>query len=118
MYAKKTDNIGDVNISTEIIEQMVWLCAMECFGIVGMASRSVTNGIIELLKKENLRKGVKVVEEDGRLIIDIYVIVEFGVKIVTVAENLIDTVKYNVEKQTWLKIKKINVHVQSVRANQ
>ncbi|MCO8194720.1 MULTISPECIES: Asp23/Gls24 family envelope stress response protein [Anaerofustis] len=118
MYAKKTDNIGDVNISTEIIEQMVGLCAMECFGIVGMASRSVTNGIIELLKKENLRKGVKVVEEDGRLIIDIYVIVEFGVKIVTVAENLIDTVKYNVEKQTGLKIKKINVHVQSVRANQ
>ena len=118
MYAKTTDEIGDVNISTEIIEQMVGLCATECFGIVGMASKSVTNGIIELLRKENLRKGVTVVEENEKLIIDIYVIVEFGVKIVAVAENLIDTVKYNIEKQTGLKIKKVNVHVQSVRANE
>ncbi len=118
MYAKTTDDLGDVNISTQIIEQMVGLCAMECFGIVGMAPRSMTNGIIETLKRENLRKGVKVVEENGKLIIDIYVIVEFGVRIVTVADNLIDTVKYSIEKQTGLKIKKINVHVQSVRANQ
>ena len=110
------DDLGYVDISQEIIEQMVGLCASECFGVVGMASRSVTTGLIELLKKENLRKGVKITEDDGKLTIDIHIIVEFGVKISAVAENLIDTVKYTIEKQTGLKVKKINVYVQSVRA--
>ena len=114
--SKINDDLGYVDISQEIIEQMVGLCASECFGVVGMASKSVTTGLIELLKKENLRKGVKVVEEDGKLTIDFHIIVEFGVKIATVAENLIDTVKYTIEKQTGLKVKKINVYVQSVRA--
>ena len=60
MYAKTTDDLGDVNINTQIIEQMVGLCAMECFGIVGMAPSSRTNGIIEILKRENLRKSTRI----------------------------------------------------------
>lgn len=116
MYSKIIEEYGDVNISKEIIEQIAALAAMECFGVVGMAGKGGTSGIIELLKKENLRKGARVVDEEGKLTIDLYVVVEFGLKIVTVAENLIDTVKYKVEKETGLKVKKINVHVQSVRA--
>lgn len=116
MYSKIYDELGCINISTEMIEQIAGLAATECFGVVGMAGKGGTSGIIELLKKENLRKGVRVSDDNGKLTIDLYVVVEFGLKIVTVAENLIDTVKYKVEKQTGLKVKKINVHVQSVRA--
>ncbi len=81
-----------------------------------MSKKSGADDIIELLRKRKLGKGVKVsFTAEKKLIIDLYVIVEFGVKIMAVAENLIDTVKYNVEKQTGLKVKKINVFVQSVR---
>ncbi len=107
---------GENITSIDSIKQIAAMSAMECFGVVGMSKKSGADDIIELLRKENLGKGVKVsFTAEKKLIIDLYVIVEFGVKIMAVAENLIDTVKYNVEKQTGLKVKKINVFVQSVR---
>lgn len=116
MALKSEENKNDVKFSMGIIEEIAGLAATSCFGVVGMAKKGGTKGIIELLQKENLRNGVRVSEDHGKLTIDLYVVLEFGVKIVTVAENLIDTVKYNVEKQTNFKVKKINVHVQCVRA--
>lgn len=117
MYAKNNNSYGEINTSVDYIKQVAAMSAMECFGVVGMSKKSSADDIIELLRKENLGKGVKVgFTQDNKLNIDLYVIVEFGVKIMAVAENLIDTVKYNVEKQTGLKIKKINIYVQSVRA--
>ena len=107
---------GENSNSIETIKQIAAMSAMECFGVVGMSKKSGADDIIELLRKENLGKGVRVAFiADNNVTIDLYVIVEFGVKIMAVAENLIDTVKYNVEKQTGLKVKKINVFVQSVR---
>ncbi len=108
-------NTSIIEVSNDVLEQMVGVCASECFGIVGIASKNTITGFIELLKRENLRKGVKVLNEDGILTIDLYVIVEFGIKMEVVADNLVDTVKYKIEKETNLKIKKINVHVVSVR---
>lgn len=117
MYAKSNTSNGDINTSVDYIKEVAAISAMECFGVVGMSKKSSADDIIELLRKENLGKGVKVsFTQDNKLNIDLYVIIEFGVKIMAVAENLIDTVKYNVEKQTGLKIKKINIYVQSVRA--
>jgi uncharacterized alkaline shock family protein YloU len=117
MYVKNNTSYGKINTSVDFIKQVAAMSAMECFGVVGMSKKSSADDIIELLKKENLGKGVKInFTQDNKLSIDLYVIMEFGVKIPAVAENLIDTVKYNVEKQTGLKIKKINVYVQCVRA--
>ena len=106
-----------MNTSIDFIKQVASISAMECFGVVGMARKNSTDNILDILKKENLNKGVRVyLTKENKLIIDLYVIIEFGVKVMAVAENLMDTVKYNVERQTDLKVKKINVYVQSVRA--
>lgn len=115
MSAKIYNEYGCINISENLIANIAGLSAMECYGLVGMASKKGTDGIVQLLKGENLSKGVKVTEKDGNIIIDLFVIIEFGVKISVVAENIIEKVKYNVEKQTGLKVEKINVIVESVR---
>ncbi|MBF7095849.1 Asp23/Gls24 family envelope stress response protein [Alkalibacter mobilis] len=115
MSAKIYNKFGYINISENLIANIAGLSATECYGVVGMASKKSTDGIVQLLKGENLSKGVKVSEENGKISIDLYVIIEFGVKISVVAENIIEKVKYNVENQTGLKIEKINVIVESVR---
>ena len=107
---------GEMDSSVDRIKQIAAMSAMECFGVVGMAKKSGADDIIELLCKEHYNKGVKITFSEDKLIIDLYVIMEFGVRIMAVAENLIDTVKYNIENQTIHKVKKINVYVQSVRA--
>ena len=89
---------------------------MECFGIVGMAAVSVKDGLVKLLKRESVTRGISVdVDENNRLVIDFHVIVAYGVTISTVADNLVHNVKYKVEEYTGLKVGKINVYVEGVR---
>ncbi|QSX08738.1 Asp23/Gls24 family envelope stress response protein [Alkalibacter rhizosphaerae] len=115
MSAKIYNELGYINISENLIANIAGLSATECYGVVGMASKKSTDGIVQLLKGENLSKGVRIHQNDGKINIDLYVIIEFGVKISVVAENIIEKVRYNVENQTGLKIEKINVMVESVR---
>ncbi len=110
-----TNEIGNIIITKEAITQIIGQSAVECYGLVGMASKSEINGLVRLLKGEQLSKGVKVTESDDGLVIDLYVIVEFGTKISTVAENTISRVKYSVEKQTGLDVAKVNINIEGVR---
>ena len=81
-----------------------------------MATVSVTDGIVKLVKRENLTKGINVtVDEENNLTIDFHVIVAYGVSISAVADNLISSVKYQVEETTGLTVKKINIYVEGVR---
>ena len=107
---------GEVQVDAEVIAKYAGATAVECFGIVGMASISIKDGIVKLLKKENLSQGINVtVDSDNRLIIDFHVIVAYGVSISTVADNLVHNVKYKVEEFTGLKVGRINVYVEGVR---
>ena len=81
-----------------------------------MATVSVADGIVKLVKRENLAKGINVeVDEDNNLTIDFHVIVAYGVSISAVADNLVSNVKYQVEEITGLSVKKINIFVEGVR---
>jgi len=115
MVAKIYNELGYINIAASVIANIAGLAAMECYGLVGMASKRSTDGFVELLKGENLKRGVKITRHENKVVIDLYVIIEYGVKISVVAENIIGKVKYNIEKQTGLKVEKINVIVESVR---
>ena len=83
--------------------------------IVGMASVNMTDGLVRLLKRDNLTKGVKVRLQDNKIYIDFHIIVVYGVSIATVTENLIQSVKYRVEKFTDMTVEKINIFVEGVR---
>ncbi len=115
MTAKLANKFGSILISDEVLATISGIATMECYGLVGMASRNSADGIVELLKREHLSKGVKVYTEEDRLIIDLYIVVEFGTKISEVAKNIIEKVKYSVETMTGMKVDKVNVNVQGVR---
>lgn len=115
MSAKITTELGNISIDDNVIANIAGISAMESYGIVGMASKSATDGLFELLKTDYLSKGIRVSTKDDTLTIDLHVILEYGVRISVVAENIIDRVRFNVEKFTGLKVGRINVNVQGIR---
>ena len=103
-------------ISSDVVAQYAGSTAVECFGIVGMAAVSMKDGLVKLLKGDSLTRGIKVeIDSDNRIEVDFHVIVSYGVSISTVADNLIENVKYKVSEFTGLEIKKINIYVEGVR---
>ena len=106
---------GNVIYANEVISKIVGLATMECYGVVGMVSKSATEGLWELMRIENLAKGVKIEHKDEKLIIELFVMVEYGTKISVISNNIIQKVKYNVENYTGLKVAAITVNVQAVR---
>jgi len=115
MGVKKSNALGNVTITNEVIATLAGVSAIESYGIVGMASKKVTDGLAELLGFENLTRGIKVFTQDERIFIDLFIIVEYGVSITTVAKNVIDRVKYNVENLTGMTVENVNVKIQGVR---
>ena len=110
-----TTEYGDIKIENEVIAKYAGSSAVECFGVVGMASVNVKDGIVRLLKKDNITRGVNVNIKDVALIIKLHIIVAYGVSISAVADNLISNVRYKVEEFTNMKVNKINVIVEGVR---
>ena len=116
MKGRIENKLGSVQIDPEVIAMYAGTTAVECFGIVGMAAFSMRDGLVRLLNGKSLTKGVKVViDNENKITIDFHVIIAYGVSIMTVADNLIENVKYKVQEVTGLDIKKINVYVEGVR---
>ncbi len=114
MSAKVTNQYGNIEIDNQVIAQVVYRAAMESYGLVGLAYKS--KGIVELLKGENATKGVRVEEvEEDAIAIELYVIIQYGTNISTVANNIIDRVKYVVEKMTGVRVTRIDINVQGIR---
>ena len=116
MKGQMENQYGTVLIDENVIATYAGSVAVECFGIVGMAAVNVKDGLVKLLKKEHITHGIEViVGANNEITIDFHVIIAYGVAIMTVSENLIETVKYKVEQFTGMKIDKINIHVEGVR---
>ena len=108
-------HMGNITIDREVIGQYAGGIAMECFGIVGMAGINMKDGFVRLLKLENAGRGIQVTMNDNKLTLDFHVIVAYGVSILAVTTNLIDSVKYKIEEFTGIPVEKINVFVEGVR---
>lgn len=106
---------GEIVIENEVIAKYAGITAIENFGIVGMASVNMKEGIVNLLKRDNVSKGVNVIVEDNRLTIEFHIIVAYGVSIAAVTENLISNVRYKVEQFTGMKVDNICVYVEGVK---
>lgn len=116
--AASQQQLGKINISPSTIATVAGIATMQCFGVVGMASRNLQDGISELLTgKDNLTKGIEIIIDEDEVRVDLYIIVEYGVRIKEVARNVIENVRYAIEDQLGLRLLTINVIVQSVRNN-
>jgi uncharacterized alkaline shock family protein YloU len=107
---------GRIEISNDVIAMIAGGAAVDCYGIVGMASKNqIRDGISEILRRENFSKGVIVREENGEVHIDMYIIVSYGTKISEVAHNVQTKVKYTLDQTLGLSVQSINIYVQGVR---
>lgn len=106
---------GKISIREEVIAIISGVAAMECYGLVGMAPRNVQEELTDLLRRDNLERGVDVQFSEDSISIQLYIVVEYGVKISEVARNVQERVKYAVETMLGLQVDRINVKVQSVR---
>lgn len=106
---------GRIEVFPSAVGAIAAHAAMRCYGISGMAARGLRDGFAELLRRENAARGVEVVPADGGLAIDVYVIVQYGVRISEVAHNLQQTVKFEVERSVGVPVVQVNVNVQGVR---
>jgi uncharacterized alkaline shock family protein YloU len=115
MNGSMNTHMGNIEIDNEVIAQYAGSVAVECFGIVGMASVNMKDGLVRLLKGESITHGISVEITNNKLTLNFNVIISYGVSIIAVADNLISNVKYKVEKFTGLEIEKINIFVEGVR---
>lgn len=104
MKGRMNTEFGSILIDTDVIATYAGSVAVECFGIVGMATVNMKDGLVKLLKKDSLKHGINVTLEDNKISLDFHVIVAYGVSISAVADNLFSNVKYKVEEFTGMEI--------------
>ncbi len=115
MKGRMENALGSIVIDTKVIANYAGSTAVECFGIVGMASVNMKDGLVSLLKRENLEKGINVKVADNKITLEFHVIVSYGVSISAVSNNLIESVKYKLEAFTGMEVEKITIYVEGVR---
>ncbi|MAT98528.1 MAG: Asp23/Gls24 family envelope stress response protein [Anaerolineaceae bacterium] len=106
--------LGVIDISTTAVTTIANQAVNQCYGVVGMANKNLANGIANLLSRDS-KKGIDVRIEKDEISVDVYVIVEYGVRIRAVAESIQHTVKFHVEKALGMTVSEVNVFVQGLR---
>ena len=115
MKTMMNTHLGNISIDSDVIANYAGSVAIECIGVVVMASVNVKDGLVKLLKLNDLSRGVTVHVDNAGLTIDFHLIVAYGVNILAVSDNLISNVKYKVEEFTGFPVEKINIFVEGVR---
>ena len=116
MSIEVKNKYGKIDITNDVIAQIVGEATIECYGIVGMASRhQIRDGLTDILRKENFARGVIVRNIGEETHIDMYVIIGYGTKVSEVVYQVQSNVKYTLQKTVGLNVKSINIFVQGVR---
>jgi uncharacterized alkaline shock family protein YloU len=114
MVRHENDN-GSVNVSTNVYTDIAGTAAANCFGVKGMAARSVTDGVYHLLRKESMSKGVRIeFHEDNTISVDLHIMVDNGVNLNAVGASIISEVRYVITKTTGTQVRNVNVYIDSM----
>lgn len=116
MGATLKNQYGKIDFTDNTIALIAGVNATESYGLVGMSQKSMTDMIAGLFRGDNLQKGVAV-ETDGseNIVIKLFITVKYGVSLAAVAENIIEKVKYSVEKETGLNVNSVDIVVQGIQ---
>jgi uncharacterized alkaline shock family protein YloU len=111
-----TDEVGGtIQIANDVLADLAGYAALECYGIVGMASPSLRDGMAQLLARDRLRKGVRITSDGEGVVVDLYVVVEYGTNLAEVAHNMADRVKYVLTSNAEVKVNDVDIHVQGIK---
>ena len=115
MISHESEN-GKLIISANVYSDIAGTAASNCFGVKGMAARSVSDGVYHLLRKESMSKGVKVeFHDDSTISIDLHIIADNGVNLGAVGASIISEVRYVVKSTTGTEVKAVNVYIDSIQ---
>ena len=114
MIRMNTD-AGQITVDSAVYTNIAGFAATNCFGVKGMAYRSMTDGLVHLLRREAMSKGVRIIpHEEGDISIELHIVVEHGVNIAAVCRSIINQVRYMVSENTGASIRSIDVCVDSM----
>jgi len=116
MSSDETTPIGSIHIAPRAIATIAYHAARQSYGIVGLTSKNLVSGLAQVLVKDPTH-GVEVHYDGERISIDVYVIVEYGTNIKSVASSVANTIRYQVEKSIGMPIHEVNIHVQGLRVS-
>lgn len=115
MSVNTANAYGRITVTEEAIAQVAGFTALECYGIVDLVSKKMSDNLADLFNRRRISRGVKVLTDGDRIFIDLYVIIKYGVSIDAVAESLKKSVKYDVERFTSMVVDTVNVNVVGVK---
>ncbi len=107
-------SLGHIEVSSTAIASIVNEAVLTCYGVVGTAAKDLTTGIANTLSRDS-KRGVEVHVQDGQIIIDVYVIIEYGTRVAAVARSVMNVVKFKVERALGVPVAEVNVHVRGLR---
>jgi uncharacterized alkaline shock family protein YloU len=116
MSTNEINPLGQIQISPQAIATLASQATLQSYGVVGMASKNVVDGLTNMLTRDP-RHGVEVIIAGDDITINLYIIVEYGTRITSVATSVANAVRFNVEKALGLPLGDINVHVQGLRVS-
>ncbi len=111
-------NIGTIAISNGVIAGICEVAIKDCYGIVGVATSNLKNSIKTYMSGGGKKKGVNITTEPDGIIVEMYIVVRYGVNMSTVAKSAMNTVKYKVEELTDYKVKKVSVNVVGIQLDE
>lgn len=111
------EKLGKIEVSQRAIASIAADAVLRSYGVVGMASVRLKDGLAEILRREQQDRGVAVSVKDGEVVIDLYVVVEYGTRVSEVGRNIAQTVKFAVERAIGVPVARVNVNVQGLRVS-
>ena len=112
------NEFGCISVSSKLISEIAAKVAENCYGVVGMASRSTTDGLVSLLKGDNKGRGIKVTQKDNKAVVELHIIVEFGININSICKSIANRVRYTLETVAGVPVSSVNIRVEGIRVSE
>ena len=110
----ETTPIGSIHVAPRAVATIAYQAALQSYGVVGLAPKNLINGLTNVLVKDPTQ-GVEVAYDNQNINIDIYIVIEYGTRIKTVASSVANTVRFHVEKALGMPVNQVNAHVSGLR---
>ncbi len=106
-------HLGLIEVSQDYFNEIVGDAVSSCFGVAGMANSNARQGLRALLRRREdfLDQGVRVYKDGNGLMVDLHILVTYGLNISVIVRSIVNKVRYTVEEVTGLEVHKVNVFV-------
>ncbi|MCL4464527.1 MAG: Asp23/Gls24 family envelope stress response protein [Chloroflexi bacterium] len=117
MANTRTTVHGKIEVSPQAVSRVASRAALDTYGVVGLTYPHLRDGLVEVLQRESHHKGVEIRQQGEQLVVDLYVVVEYGTPISEVARNIASGVKFAVEKALGQTVAQVNINVKGLRVS-